>query len=312
MSIAAIRRSFQVIHHLLSHGETRFTDLAQVLSPISRTGLSHLLSSLKEIGELEHDGRMYRLAASAASLASQGRAIYSLPPSLAAETRPIVERTAKALGHSCGLVARIGDSTMKVMDAYNLSNPHETFPPVDDETPLMPFDAFAQLFLSQAPDTLALKCYRYWQPYLQPNPSLRMAPSEESFLAELRKVRRLGRAIEYRTEVRPILRVAVPVPIPDHSEIRFAVGSTANFVYLLEVDSQVEILQAAAAELSAKLDGKLPANLFQPIQSTSSTPPSWTSDDSRRDCERGCFQSKTQWPPEESDRSRPEENRIAI
>src|SRR2546423_12002578 len=78
MSVAAVQRSFRVIHYLKEQGETCFTDLVRLLAPISRTALSHLLKSLEEIGELEHDGRVYRLACTAAVLSPSLRTIYSL------------------------------------------------------------------------------------------------------------------------------------------------------------------------------------------------------------------------------------------
>src|SRR5688500_17202431 len=108
MSVTAIRRSFAVVHHLKTHGEIRFTDLVELLAPISRTALSHLLSSLVEIVELERDGRKYRLAPSAAALAGNDRSIYSLPPALHAQTHAVIERTALHLMHSCALFARVG------------------------------------------------------------------------------------------------------------------------------------------------------------------------------------------------------------
>ncbi len=310
MSVAAIRRSFQVVHHLMSQGETRFTDLAHILAPISRTGLSHLLASLKEIGELEHDGRKYRLTPTAASLAGQAGAIYSLPPSLTAQIHPIVERTAAALGHSCALFALVGKSTMKVLDSHNLPVPHQAFPATDDELPLMPFHGFAQLFLSHAPESVALECYRYWLPYLQPNPGVRLAPTEEAFLAELRKIRRLGHALEYRAEVRPVLRVAVPVPVPDLPEVRFAVGIVANFVYLLEVEAQIGALRAAAVEMAEVMDGKLPTDLFPSGRSPATTTPLPAK--SVAPARSGArARAKSPWQPEEPSLTQPERDLIA-
>lgn len=310
MSVAAIRRSFQVVHHLMSQGETRFTDLAQVLSPISRTGLSHLLSSLKEIGELEHDGRKYRLTPTAASLAGQARAIYSLPHSLSAQVRPVVARAANALGHSCALFARVGKSTMKTLEAHNLPSPHQAFTETEEEVPLMPFHACAQLFLAYAPESVALDCYRYWLPYLQPNPNLRLPPSEAAFLEELAKIRRSGSAIEYRAELRPVLRVAVPVPISGQPEVRFAVGLVANFVYLLEVKSQIAALRQAARELSAVLDGKLPAHLFQSYQGSRESA-RWPAAGKATPAAGRRPRKATAWPPEEPCTATPERDLIA-
>src|SRR5687767_10783979 len=148
MSVAAIERSFRVVHHLKAVGEARFTDFAELLAPISRTTLSHLLGSLEEIGEVERCGRLYRLAPTAAAISGNERTIYSLPPALRNVTHPIIERMALDMMHSCALFARVGASTMKIMDAHNLPDPHWPFTPIGYEWPLVPFHGFAQVFLA--------------------------------------------------------------------------------------------------------------------------------------------------------------------
>lgn len=269
MSVAAIRRSFLVIHHLKTQGETRFTDLVRLLSPISRTALSHLLASLEEIGELEHDGRKYRLAPTAAALAGSAHTIYALPPALSAQTRPILARVTAETHHSCALFARVGTSTMKVMDVNNLAAPHPVFGAVGHELPLVPFNGFARLFLAYSPETLARECYQHWLPYLRPNPNVRVPASEGAFIEELVKVRRHGYALEYKDELQPIMRVALPVTLPESSEVRFSVGIVANFVYLLQVKSYIESLRQASAALSGVLAGKVPTNVFDSYESRS-------------------------------------------
>jgi DNA-binding IclR family transcriptional regulator len=262
MSVAAVRRSFLVIHHLMTKGETRFMDLAEHLFPISRTGLSHLLASLQEVGELEHDGRSYRLAPTSVGLMGNRQSIYSLPPALLALTRPILRATAGDLSHSCALFARVGDSTMKLVDVHNLPAPHCAFPALGHECPMLPFHGFARLFLAHGSENTARECYRFWQPYLQANGSIRLPASENQFLAELARVRRTGHSLEYKEEVQPIMRVAVPVEIPGIPEVRFAIGLVANFVYLLEVESQVARLRRAAEELAAVLQKSVPSHVF--------------------------------------------------
>jgi DNA-binding IclR family transcriptional regulator len=258
MSIAAIRRSFLVIHHLKTQGETRFTDLVHMLCPISRTALSHLLSSLEEIGELERDGRLYRLAPKAAALAGSDRTIYGLPPALLAQTHPLLTRLSQQLNHSCALYARVGNSTMKIMDRHNRGEGQPAFAAVGSEWPLVPMHGFARLFLAHAPESVARECYRNWLPYLQPNPQVRVPASDQAFCAELAKVRHLGYALEYKEEIQPIMRVALPVMLPDCREVRFAIGLVANFVYLLDVESYVSSLSKVADELAQVLAGKVP------------------------------------------------------
>jgi DNA-binding IclR family transcriptional regulator len=260
MSVAAIRRSFQVVHHLKTHGEARFTDLVQLLSPISRTALSHLLESLIEIGEIEHAGRRYRLAVTGGALAGNDRSIYSLPPALRAQTHAIIERAAMESMHSCALFARVGMSTMKIMDAHNLPDPHWPFTPVGYEWPLVPFHGFARLFLAYSSDTVARDCYLRWHPYLQP--SLR-PPTYKAFRAELEKIRRQGYAVEYKAELSTILRIVVPVRLAEDTELRFALGMVANFVYLLEAKRCLAALRSAAQELAGVLQGKVPLFRFE-------------------------------------------------
>ncbi len=262
MSVAAIRRSFLVIHHLKTQGETRFTDLVRLLCPISRTALSHLLSSLEEIGELERDGRFYRLAPAAAALAGSGRTIYDLPPALLAQTQPLLARVSGELNHSCALLARVGNSTMKMMDRCNREEPQPAFGAVGSEWPLVPTHGFARLFLAHAPESMARECYHDWLPYLQPNPRLRIAENEQTFCAELAKIRCQRYALEYKEEIQPVLRVAVPVRLAKDSEVRFAVGLVSNFVYLLDVKSYIAALNRVAAALAVVLADKVPRAVF--------------------------------------------------
>lgn len=255
MSVSAIRRSFLVVHHLKTHGEARFTDFAHLLAPISRTALSHLLASLVEIGELERTERLYRLGPNAAALAGSEHTVYALPPALRAQTHEVLEKTALEVMHSCALFARVGTSTMKIMDEHNLAQPHWPFTPVGYEWPLVPFHGFARVFLAHAPQSVARDCYVRWFPYLRPNVR---TPTYKQFRTELDKIRRQQYAIEYRDELSTIMRVVVPVTLPDDTELRFAVGLVANYVYLLQVKNCLGHLRAAAEKLSALLAGKVP------------------------------------------------------
>lgn len=262
MSVAAIRRSFLVIHHLKTQGTTRFTDLVHLLYPISRTALSHLLSSLEEIGELERDGRFYRLAPNAAALAGSERTIYDLPPALLAQTRPLITQCSQELNHSSALFARVGNSTMKIMDRHNLADASPAFAKVGSEWPLVPTHGFARLFLAHASESMARKSYHDWLPYLQPIPQVRLPASDNAFCAELAKIRRQGYALEYKEEIQPVMRLALPVQLPDCREVRFAVGIVANFVYLLDIESYIASLGRIAAELAKVLAGKVPLTVF--------------------------------------------------
>lgn len=262
MSVAAIKRSFTVIHYLQSKGTARFTDLAHLLSPISRTALSHLLASLKEVGELEQIGRLYRLAPDAAALSSNDGSTYSLPPALLTRTHTILQGLTEATGHSCAIFARVGTSTMKIMDTNNLPAPRWPFASLGSEWPLVPVHGFARIFLAHSSETAARSCYRTWQPYLQPNPKIRLAESEQAFLSELAKIRRQGHAIEYKDEIDPIMRVVLPISLLDEGDLRFAVGIVASFIYLLEVNSCIESLRSAATQLAGILKGRVPISLF--------------------------------------------------
>lgn len=262
MSVVAIERSFKLVHHLKVHGKARFTDLIHVLAPISRSALSQLLSSLVEIGEVEQHGRDYRLAATAAAVAGHDRSIYALPPVLLSKTHAIIERTAFDMMHSCALFARVGTSTMKIMDAHNLEGAHWPFTPTGYEWPLVPFHGFARLFLAYASESVARDCYVRWYPYLQPG--LR-AENYRLFRAELDKIRKQGYAVDYKDEVATIMRVVVPVHLPDDNELRFAVGIVANFVYLLEVKSCLKVLRDSAEELAGVLRSRVPVFRFDKV-----------------------------------------------
>jgi DNA-binding IclR family transcriptional regulator len=233
-----------------------------LLCPISRTALSHLLSSLEEIGELERDGRFYRLAPKAAALAGSERTIYGLPPALLAQTQPLITRVSQELNHSCALFARVGNSTMKIMDRHNLGEVQTSFGAVGSEWPLVPTHGFARLFLAHAPESVARECYRNWIPYLQSNPLMRAPASEKAFCAELAKIRHQGYALEYKEEIQPVMRLALPVQLPDGREVRFAVGLVANFVYLLDVETYIASLRSVAAELATVLAGHVPRAVF--------------------------------------------------
>lgn len=92
-------------------------------------------------------------------------------------------------------------------------------------------------------------------PYLQPH--LRM-DSYRQFRTELDKIRKQGYAVDYKVEVSTIMRVVVPVHLPDDKELRFAIGIVANFVYLLQVKSCLRILRATAQEVAGVLKGNVP------------------------------------------------------
>jgi DNA-binding IclR family transcriptional regulator len=167
----------------------------------------------------------------------------------------VIERTAMESMHSCALFARVGTSTMKIMDEHNLPDPHWPFTPIGYEWPLVPFHGFAQLFLAYGSEAVARDCYVRWHPYLLPQ--LRPATYQQ-FRAQLEKIRRQGYAVEYKEELATILRIVVPVTLPGETDVRFAVGMVANFVYLLEAKSCLAALRSAAQELSGILKGNVP------------------------------------------------------
>lgn len=259
MSITAIDRSFQVVRHLNVHGQARFKDFAAILGPISHTALSLLLKSLTEIGEITRKGRMYHLAGNSVVLGGAGRSIYQLPPILLAQTQPILARTAEELNHSCAMFARVGVSTMKIMDEQNLPGEASQFSPLGYEWPLVPFHGFAQVFLAHGSEQLAKDCFYRWRPYLHPEAQVL---SYRQFRARLDRIRRQGYSVEYKEEAGSILRVVAPVPLPQETALRFAVGLIARPVYLLELKHCVERLNETAKELADVLAGRVPPFQF--------------------------------------------------
>ena len=235
-------------------------DFAHLLAPISRTALSCLLSSLKEIGELEQEGRQYRLSRSG-DAARPSSSIYGLPQKVRDDTHTVLTRLTQDLGHSCALFAKVGHCTMKIMDVVNLPAPHCTFRDEGNELPLLPFHAFARLFLAYESEALAREAFRLWQPYLN-QPHLRIPSSEDQLLSELAQIRRSGRSLEYKAALRPVMRLAVPVEISGWPLVRFAVGLVANFVYLVELESQAVRLRAAAGELAELLGRNVASTIF--------------------------------------------------
>jgi len=259
MSIAAINRSFRVVAYLKVNGEASFGELAAHLAPISNTAASQLLSSLVEIGELQHEGRRYWLRQGGASLSSAPSGIYSLPQDIRAQTHIVLERAALDTMHSCALFGWVGISTMRILDLFNLEASDWHFRPIGYEWPLVPFHGFAQVFLANAPEMLARDCFFRWHPYLQGH--LRF-DSYRDFEKRLKDIRENKYAIEYRGEVKTILRIVVPLELKGQTTPRYAVGLSANAVHLIEAKEALVALQAAKRDLTEILDGRVPLFRF--------------------------------------------------
>ena len=236
-----------------THPSARFTELVKVLAPISRTALAHLLQSLCEAGELQKNGREYSMHPDASTHGLWPHGIYSLPESVRRDTQPVLATCAFETAHSCALFGWVGTSTMRILDVYNL--PEWPFQPTGYEWPLVPFHGFAQVFLAYGPERLARDCYFRWFPYLQPAMA---AGTYQDFQTLLAKIRAAGRAIEYRGEVPTILRIVVPVHLPGENCSRYAVGLTANAVFLLEAQKCLTALQRASAQLTQTMAGRVP------------------------------------------------------
>lgn len=255
MSFTAVDRGFRIVQFLATKGEARFKDFLTLLKPISRTTLSKLLSSLEEIRQIEHTGRIYRLSPASIVLHDHDYATYTLSPALQREVQPAIKHAATRTGHSCALFARVGASTMKIMAAHNLGHPHWSFSPIGYEWPLVPFHSFAQILLAYSSDLEAKEAFSRWQPSLL---SICRSENDQLFRAKLQEVRQRGYSVEYREEVSNLMRIAVPVRLPGEAQVRFAVGIAANFVYLIESKKCVETLRATANELAGILAGKVP------------------------------------------------------
>ena len=253
MSHLTTTRGLRIARHLKTHPSARFTDLVKVLAPISRTALAHLLQSLCEAGELQKNGREYSMHPDSSTLGACPHGIYSLPETVRRETQPVLEACAHETAHSCALFGWVGTSTMRILDVYNL--PEWPFQPAGYEWPLVPFHRFAQVFLAFGPERLARDCYFRWFPYLQPAMA---AGTYQDFQMLLAKIRAAGHAIEYRGEVPTILRIVVPVHLPGENCSRYAVGLTANAVYLIEAQKCLAALQRAAAQLAQTMAGRVP------------------------------------------------------
>lgn len=253
MGHVTTQRSWRIVRHLKTHPSARFTDLLRLLEPISRTALSTLLRSLCEAGELQKSGRSYALHPESSAHGSLPQGIYSLPAAVRADTQPVLQACAHETMHSCALFGWVGTSTMRILDVYNL--PDWPFRPIGYEWPLVPFHGFAQVFLAYGPELLARDCYFRWFPYLQPAMAMGTYPD---FLAVLAKIRASGHAVEYRGEVPTILRIVIPVHLPGEQCPRYAVGLTANAVYLLEAQKCLAALRSAAAQLAETMAGRVP------------------------------------------------------
>lgn len=248
-----LERALKVVRHLQVSGSASFGDLVQVLAPASRTTVSKLLAELEILGEIEHYGRDYR---SVPAVLSGGANIYELPIGLRTKTHPILVRLAHEAGHSCALFARVGVTTMKIMDQSNLDGAHWSFSPAGYEWPLLPFHGFAKMFLAHASAELAQACYGRWQRLLH---SELMSPNWNAFQRQLKMIRKQGYALEYQEERSTILRLVVPVPLSGESQLRFAVGFVARHIYLLEIEDWLHVLRQTAEELTTVLDNRVPA-----------------------------------------------------
>jgi len=241
-------RAVQVLRFLQLQPEASFGELLKVLEPVSRTTLSALLRELIELGELEHHGRSYRLADGMFS--HRGLLFNQLPEGLRKRTQAVLAQTASETGHACALFARVGQVTMKIVDQHNLGGAHWSFAPIGHEWPLVPFHGFAKVFLAHADEAVMHSCYTRWSRFLR---SDLLPPTLEALAAQLAAIREKGYALEYREELKAILRLVVPVWLPGYENVQYAVGLVARYVYLLEVDDCLPPLQRAASALGDTL-----------------------------------------------------------
>jgi DNA-binding IclR family transcriptional regulator len=246
--VSQLERAFKVLEHLHRTGGSSFGELLFLLEPISPTTLSKLLQELIRLGKVRRDARQYHISQQQVSRGDL-RA-YQLPDAVRQRSQAVLEETAKKSGHACALFARVGGTTMKIVDQYNLEKPHWSFSPIGYEWPLVPFHGFAKVFLAHMDLEHARTCYRMWERFLKPE---LLAANWERFAQQLAMIRQRGYALEYQEELSTILRLVVPVSLAGSNDIRFAVGLVARSVYLLEVDACLQILQQCAVKLSSEL-----------------------------------------------------------
>lgn len=244
-----LQRALKIIRHLQLMGGSRFGELHSVMAPLSKTTLSRLLGELADAGEVAREGRFYHACFGA--MGQHHLSASALPPDLLSSTQAVLRRTADEVGHSCALFARVGRTTMRIVDRHNLEGAHWQFAEVGREWPFVPFHGFAKVFLAHSDDPLALQCYRDWTRYLQPD----LVPdSEEIYVRQLAGVRAKGYALEYREESMSLLRIAVPVWIGGGERPSYAFGCAARSVYLLEVDRCLPVILQGAVALGRLLD----------------------------------------------------------
>ncbi len=250
-------RALTVMRHLREQGAARFEELVRLLSPVSRTTVSSLLGELERRGEIEHRGRFYTLTQG--NLLAAGTNIYELPAALKAQTHPVLEEVSRRTGHASALFARVGVMTMKIMDEFRPEGSDWQFSPAGVEWPLVPFHGFAKVFLAHAREDLARACHWRWRKHLRPDLCEQDWPD---FQRQLKTIRRHGYALEYQEEMSAILRLAVPVFLSGPEPVYFAVGLVARFIYLLDMESWLGVLDEAAQKLQQTLEGRVPAFRF--------------------------------------------------
>ena len=243
--MSQLSRAFTIIEHLQQSGSSSFGELHQVLMPISQTTLSKLLAELVELRKVEHVGRTYRLVWKDSAL--DQRHDYKLPASMRQRSQEILKETAEQTGHACALFARVGITTMKIVDQYNLEKPHWSFSPIGYEWPLVPFHGFAKVFLAYGPKNIAASCYDRWSRHLKHE---LIPESQSTFDKQLSEIRNKGYALEYQEELSSILRLVVPVHNAACDDVPFAIGLVARYIYLLEVDDCLSVLREKASRLS--------------------------------------------------------------
>ena len=246
--MSQLKRALSIVCYLQNNQSATFSDLLEALSPVARTTLSTILKELVAEGEIEHVGRSYLSAQG--SFASHEIEAYRLPERIRQKTQKILSHAGTETQHACAIFARVGRTTMKIVDQYKPAESDWDFSQIGYEWPLVPFHGFAKVFLAHSEEAVVHDCFCRWKSHLLPE----LAPDTwQDFREQLQRVKDSGYALEYKEERQTILRLAVPVVESQRKEIRFSVGFVARSAYLLEIEKYVAVLERAALELSETL-----------------------------------------------------------
>ena len=240
-------RTLKIIKHLHENKTATYSELQTRLAPISHTGLTNLLKGLQEIGEIEHFNRVYSLSYfTKAESAYISRAL--LPRPFKKDISALIESLANELMRPVALFGWVGESTMKIMERFNLPSALP-YSHIGKEWPLIPFHGYAQIFLAHAEQTFMMHTFFRWDAYLRVDHTY----DYKKYQAKLKAIRKNGYTIEDKEERSDLVRVAIPVFLEKEKMPRYALGVNLNSNDRLAPESFVPELKKTAEKLSELL-----------------------------------------------------------